>query len=184
VPAIAAVLAFVVYGVTGNKLNPADIFTSLSLFNLLRSPLMLLPRSLSAIVDGKNAIGRVSEVFLASSLDLELPRYPYLSDALVVAEASFEWEASRSEGQTKGRSHKGDLPHVKDKLGKGPKRCSQELGKESKNDSKKSFALKNVNLRIPREGTVHAIVGPIGSGKSSLLSGRLYPFARALASTS
>jgi hypothetical protein len=39
VPVIATVLAFVVYSATGHAQNPAIIFTSLTLFNLLRMPL-------------------------------------------------------------------------------------------------------------------------------------------------
>lgn len=41
-PALASVLAFVVYSATGHSLNAADIFSSLTLFNLLRMPLMFL----------------------------------------------------------------------------------------------------------------------------------------------
>ncbi len=40
-PVLASVLAFVTYSATGHSLNPADIFASLTLFNLLRLPLLL-----------------------------------------------------------------------------------------------------------------------------------------------
>lgn len=39
-PVLASVLAFIVYGIH-HPLNPAIIFTSLTLFNMLRMPLML-----------------------------------------------------------------------------------------------------------------------------------------------
>ena len=39
-PSLSSVLAFVVYGIN-HPLNPATIFTSLTLFNMLRMPLML-----------------------------------------------------------------------------------------------------------------------------------------------
>jgi ABC-type bacteriocin/lantibiotic exporter with double-glycine peptidase domain len=39
-PVLASVLAFVTYAATGHSLNPADIFASLTLFNLLRLPLL------------------------------------------------------------------------------------------------------------------------------------------------
>lgn len=45
VPALAAVLAFVVYAASGHEQNPAVIFTSLSFFQLLRQPLMFFPRA-------------------------------------------------------------------------------------------------------------------------------------------
>lgn len=39
-PILASVLAFIVYGLK-HSLDPATIFTSLTLFNMLRMPLML-----------------------------------------------------------------------------------------------------------------------------------------------
>jgi len=41
-PALASVLSFVTYSLSGHQLNPANIFASLTLFNLLRLPLMML----------------------------------------------------------------------------------------------------------------------------------------------
>lgn len=50
-PVLASVLAFVTYASTGHELRPDVIFASLTLFNLLRLPLMFLrtvPNTLSA----------------------------------------------------------------------------------------------------------------------------------------
>lgn len=41
-PVLAAVLSFIAYSLSGHKLEPAVIFTSLTLFQLLRLPLMFL----------------------------------------------------------------------------------------------------------------------------------------------
>lgn len=41
-PALASVLSFVIYSASGHPLDPGIVFASLSLFNLLRLPLMLL----------------------------------------------------------------------------------------------------------------------------------------------
>ena len=41
IPTLATVIAFLVYAAMGNAQTPAIIFTSLTLFNLLRMPLML-----------------------------------------------------------------------------------------------------------------------------------------------
>ena len=43
-PVLASVIAFVVYG-TNHSLDPATIFTSLTLFNMLRMPLMFFRTS-------------------------------------------------------------------------------------------------------------------------------------------
>ena len=45
-PVLASVLAFITYSATGHALEPGVIFTSLTLFNLLRMPLMLLRKSI------------------------------------------------------------------------------------------------------------------------------------------
>src|SRR5215471_18339022 len=44
IPVYASILAFMTYSLTGNSLNPANIFSSLTLFNMLRIPLLFLPR--------------------------------------------------------------------------------------------------------------------------------------------
>jgi ABC-type multidrug transport system fused ATPase/permease subunit len=65
VPVIAAILSFVTYASTGGDLDPATLFTVLTLFQLLRLPLMIYPMTLSAITDAYNALGRLSNVFMA-----------------------------------------------------------------------------------------------------------------------
>ena len=42
IPALASVLAFITYSAMGHKLHSADVFASLTLFNLLRLPLTVL----------------------------------------------------------------------------------------------------------------------------------------------
>lgn len=44
-PVLASVISFVVYSLSGHPLDPAIIFSSLGLFNLLRLPLMFLRKS-------------------------------------------------------------------------------------------------------------------------------------------
>ncbi len=48
-PVLASVLAFVTYSATGHSLNPANIFASLTLFNLLRLPLLFFRTCHSSI---------------------------------------------------------------------------------------------------------------------------------------
>ena len=48
-PAIASVLAFVTYSASGHQLQPASIFSSLALFNLLRLPLLFLRKSVDPL---------------------------------------------------------------------------------------------------------------------------------------
>ncbi|WRT65384.1 uncharacterized protein IL334_002327 [Kwoniella shivajii] len=121
VPALASVLAFVTYASTHDGLDPALIFTSLAFFNLLRQPLMFLPRALSSLTDAQNAIERLTDV------------------AVRVDNATFSWSQGTSPS-----------------------------GKGGPDDA--SFKIQNLEMVIPR-GKIIGVVGPVGSGKSSLLQG-------------
>ncbi|KAF8318754.1 ABC protein [Clavulina sp. PMI_390] len=160
IPVLASVLAFVVYALAGHDLNPAIIFTSLSLFNLLRQPLMFLPRSLSAVADGLNAFSRLSQVLQAETLDHEILIDEDAEYAVQVKNASFEWESAPAPTKT-GGSKKGTQP--------APSKASAKPSESA--PSAEPFAIRNLSLSIPRGGSVYAIVGPIGGGKSSLLNG-------------
>ncbi len=91
-PILAAVLAFVVYSLTGHELNPAIVFPSLTLFQLLRMPLMFLPLSLSATTDARNAFDRLYTVFTAEQLEDTVEHDEDSKYALDVRDASFRWE--------------------------------------------------------------------------------------------
>ncbi|KAG9315244.1 hypothetical protein JVU11DRAFT_4378 [Chiua virens] len=71
-PALATVLAFVTYTLTGHSLSAANVFSSLTLFQLIRLPLMFLPMSLSSIADAATACKRLYEVFEAETTDRTL----------------------------------------------------------------------------------------------------------------
>lgn len=138
VPTIASVLAFATYGATHKDFNPALIFTALALFNLLRQPLMFLPRALSSLTDAQTAMERLTKLFRAQGQLAALPVNPNLANALEVDNATFRW-------------------------GIAPSLDAQMIPNEA-------FHLRNLSLTVPR-GKLVGIVGTVGSGKSSLLSG-------------
>ncbi|GAA5962545.1 hypothetical protein JCM21900_003672 [Sporobolomyces salmonicolor] len=158
IPVLASVIVFAVYSVTGHTQNPAEIWTSLSLLNLLRFPLMMLPNSLSTITDAYSACKRLTPVFLAD----ELPEQPIVivEDAKLavhVKDADFMWESSAPPTQGKG------------KKGKKGEKADQA---ESKEDDEQPSGLYDISLEVPR-GSLVCVVGSVGSGKSSLLQGMI-----------
>ncbi|KAJ7642099.1 ABC protein [Roridomyces roridus] len=166
-PVLAATLGFVTYTKTKAGFDVAVVFSSFALFNLLRQPMMFLPRALSAIADSRSALGRLEKVYHApirpegEAFDIDVD----MVDAVEVKGASWEWETVASDveddkgGKKKGssKSREADLEKEKEK----------ELEKEV---DAKPFSVRNISFSIPR-GTLAAVVGRVGSGKSSLLQG-------------
>lgn len=75
--------------------------------------------------------------------------------AIRVSDATFQWATP-------------DAPHANSdkKRKKGDKQSQRQLV----NDGAKPFSIEQLTMDVPR-GSLVAIVGPVGSGKSSLLQG-------------
>ena len=173
---------------SGHALNPAIIFSSLQFFNIIRAPLVFFPLVLSNVSDALVALGRIGDFLTADELE-----DPYEVDdsaenkwALRV-DGSFTWETvgkpvagkfghpgpagklagaggkpghEKKQKRAKGRKSEPILPTTAPSVGPSTT--------EDKNKDEKPFALENMSLRIPK-GSFIAIVGRVGSGKSSLL---------------
>ncbi|RXW24280.1 hypothetical protein EST38_g1589 [Candolleomyces aberdarensis] len=168
-PALASVIAFVTYSATGHELEPSVIFTSLTLFNLLRLPLMFLPVSLSSIADAANAISRLYGVFEAELLDDTHTVDPDLEVAIEVKGASFTWDAPPPEEEDSKKKKK-SARSKKPKPLPGPSAAGEGGDTDAKATEDRIFKVQNIDMAIPR-GKLVAIVGPVGSGKTSLLQG-------------
>ncbi|KAF8258908.1 ABC transporter [Lactarius quietus] len=163
-PVMASVVAFIVYTGSGHQLTPAIVFSSLTWFQLLRLPLMMLPMSLGTITDAKNAIGRLQECFTAELTSETIVKDPELKHAVGIDNASFTWDAPPPD--LNGKEDKGKRKSRSDPS-PGPVPLSEP---EEVKEEEVQFDLKNINLRVPRRQLV-AIVGAVGSGKTSLLQG-------------
>lgn len=176
-PVLASVLSFVTYSLSGHELTASVIFTSLTLFQLLRMPLMFLPMSLSAAVDAKNAIDRINGVFEAELLAETQAVNMGLDAALDVQGAQFQWDGAPPAEVAAAQK--------KSKWGAASKRFSRAMARKSARPSaaptpavgtpkdeepQEGFALRDITMSIPR-GQLVAIVGPVGTGKTSLLEG-------------
>ncbi|KAH7884664.1 ABC protein [Phlebopus sp. FC_14] len=187
-PVLAATLAFVTYTLTAHDFNVAVIFSSLSLFNLLRQPMMFMPRALSAIPDASSAIQRLVRIFHADLITGDTIVIDREQEAaLMVKDATFEWESSEkvdehvpeiSEGGGRGRGRGmarggrgGRSGTGRGRGGRtGAKGSHVQGGLHTPAKEGSIFRVRNVTLTVPR-GQLAAIVGPVGSGKSSLLQG-------------
>ncbi|KAJ7780388.1 hypothetical protein B0H14DRAFT_3894057 [Mycena olivaceomarginata] len=145
-PVLAATLAFVTYTETSKQFDVAVVFASFSLFQLLRQPMMFLPRALSAISDARTAFAGLSlQWFNAPLRDAE----------------SFVIDRDAKQEGKAGMEDDG-----KDKKKKHSKHSEKEKEKALDADSDlEPFALHDISLAVPR-GSLAAIVGRVGSGKS------------------
>ncbi|KAJ7821777.1 hypothetical protein B0H14DRAFT_2599024 [Mycena olivaceomarginata] len=159
-PVLAATLAFVTYTETSSSTSPW-VFASSSLFQLLRQPMMFLPRALSAISDACTAFAGLSLWFNAPLRDAE----PFVIDrdakqegkagmGVWVRGAAWVWEAGVKPEEDGGE----------DKKKKHSKHSEKEKEKALDTDSDlEPFALHDIFLAVPR-GSLAAIVGRVGSG--------------------
>jgi ABC-type multidrug transport system fused ATPase/permease subunit len=210
-PILAAILAFITYVLTSHELDPATVFATITLFQLMRMPLMMWPMCLSATADAQNALSRLEVVFDAEVISEGRHIDPNMKDGLRIEHASFTWDAAPVvvDDTNKKLQDKQDKANGI-KVVKEPKAKRQLFKKKAKTDSAhvriaakpqsqlaeastfgggvggdveangeeeeiedpnaRIFRLKDIDLTIPR-GSLTAVVGAIGSGKSSLLQG-------------
>ncbi|KAK8021735.1 multidrug resistance-associated protein 2 [Apiospora arundinis] len=141
-PLFGAAITFAVYAKTGHALAAAPIFSSLALFAAIRVPFNLLPRVVGQIADAWSAFKRLEELFDAD----DFKDYVKLQDnekaAVEIKQATFSWGAGvPTDDESTASDHSGVM----------------------------DFALEEVNLSV-RHGELLAVVGAVGSGKTSLLS--------------
>lgn len=194
VPIAAAILSFITYSLSGHDLNAAIIFSSLQLFNVIRQPLTQLPMAFTMCTDAYVALGRVAKALLAEELENDLHVNLGAPDAIKVS-GDFTWESSAPPssmmrmggGVGGGRRGPGKDPEEE----KRKQETLNRIDREEKEDimrekeglppidrpkevvnanGKRPFQLKDIDVTIPR-GSLVCIVGPVGSGKSSLLQG-------------
>lgn len=141
VPIFASALTFVLYAALGHELKPEVVFPALAYYAVIRVPLSITPNCYTSATDAYVAIKRLEEFLLSEDgpADTLLAIDESAEHALVMEDADFIWEK---------------LSETKD----------GEL-----QDAQESVPyLNKVNLKLSR-GSLTAIVGPVGSGKSSLL---------------
>ncbi|KAH9075967.1 hypothetical protein Ae201684P_012457 [Aphanomyces euteiches] len=138
VPSLVTVASFFAYIYLGNSLDVGTALTSLSLFNILRFPLFMLPNVINSLVEAQVSFGRLEEYFMMEERDLVTPG-PLTETGVLVQHADFEWDGVA------------------------------ELESAENNEGP---ILRNINLKL-KDNTLCAVVGAVGSGKSTLISGIL-----------
>ncbi|KAJ7224976.1 ABC protein [Mycena haematopus] len=167
-PVLAATLAFVAYTESKKSFDVAVVFASFSLFQLLRQPMMFLPRALSATADARNALARLTLVFTAPLREGE----PFVAaPGAEEAERNARGGGVEPRAKVKPRKNKIDTKKsANDPNANDPDTQNTKKEATTPDAEPEPFALHDISLAIPR-GSLAAIVGRVGSGKSSLLQG-------------
>ncbi|KAF9121964.1 hypothetical protein BGW39_010133 [Mortierella sp. 14UC] len=159
-PVMASALTFILYAAIGGELEAAIIFPALAYFTVLRTPLMVLPSAYTVTVDAYIALKRIEAFLLAEDTSPIPPPESSHEYALSMDKASFAWDQLPS-----------DSDESTDTLVPAHSSLNDDEAKTttgSVHSETTAAYLDKINIRIPR-GALVAVVGPVGSGKSSLL---------------
>ncbi|KAH8797969.1 multidrug resistance-associated protein [Xylogone sp. PMI_703] len=172
-PIFSNMTAFVVFSVSSHKLEPSVIFSSLALFNSLRTPMNWLPVSIGYVIDAYISLKRMENFLLAEEVTSEIAPTSDQNCAIQLDRASFTWEVPSS--NKPGKQNEGEVKR-RPLIGfwKGQrkeKRFPQEQIPPTQLPSQDItvFRLNNISFQAGH-GELIGIIGSVGCGKTSLLS--------------
>ncbi|KAF6817296.1 Oligomycin resistance ATP-dependent permease YOR1-like protein 1 [Colletotrichum sojae] len=181
-PIFASMISFITYAKTDNALNPAEVFSSLALFNGLRIPLNLLPLVLGQVVDAWSSLKRIQDFLLAEEQEEDVVFKPDGDYALEMHNSSFTWERTPTQESEKtvtgaGKAGKnGPVPSSPPKNAAKPEEPMTSSGDSTGDgastlveEEREPFKLQDISFEIKRDELV-AVIGSVGSGKTSLLA--------------
>eukprot|EP00759_Apiculatamorpha_spiralis_P001852 PhF_6_TR10612/c0_g1_i1/m.17118 len=163
-PVILAVVVFSVRSVYAN-LSANEAFTALSLLNIIRFPLMMLPGSISSVIEATVSLRRLSR-FLTAEEVTEVASSGAAKGTVKLTNATIEYKTAKKEE----KKEEGEEEEKKDGAESKKDETQSPKAEQTKEEDRIPFALKDITLEL-RPGTLTCIIGRTGSGKSTLLSG-------------
>jgi|EP01049_Picozoa_sp_SAG25_P007020 ATP-binding cassette subfamily C (CFTR/MRP) protein 1 len=106
-PVLVSLLTFGVYAVTEGDLTAEVAFTALSLFNILRMPMIMLPNVITSLTTAQVSVERLCALLVADEVDetsfsrgasSDMTRGPLIS----VSQASFSWDPREPQPTLRG----------------------------------------------------------------------------------
>ncbi|PYI28928.1 putative ABC multidrug transporter [Aspergillus indologenus CBS 114.80] len=164
-PALSSMLSFITYALTDHALSPDRIFSSLALFNALRMPLAILNLAMTQATDAWTALHRLQEFLSAEEREESITWDYAMTNAVEVEHASFTWERVRDSAESPANPRPGQAAIASGKT----EPASSNTHSERESDAKTPFQLLGMDFEIGR-GELVAVIGSVGSGKTSLLA--------------
>ncbi|KUJ15569.1 ABC transporter family protein [Mollisia scopiformis] len=182
-PIFASMLAFITYRLTSHNLAPAHVFSSLALFNSLRMPLNLLPLVIGQVTDAWSSVYRIQEYLMSEEQEDEAKFDADAEYAVEIHNGDFTWERTATQDPDEHIAGGKKVPGLDRKAQKDAVKAEKKAAKATDNHSgdatpddtstlvedREPFKLQNMNFTIGRNELV-AVIGGVGSGKSSLLA--------------
>lgn len=176
-PIFASMLSFITYTLTDNGLQASTVFSSLALFNGLRMPLNLLPLVIGQVTDAWNSLKRIQEYLLLEEQTDEATFDYEAKSAVELRNAEFTWERTPTQDGNKlsTLTQPGKPGETKKEI-KAAQKAEKAAQKEMDDndgstlvEDREPFKLQDINFEIGRNELV-AVIGTVGSGKTSLLA--------------
>ncbi|KAL2917448.1 hypothetical protein HK105_203114 [Polyrhizophydium stewartii] len=171
-------VSIIVYAVINSGITAEDIFTGIGLLSALIEPSSSILQTISTVLQITVSYKRITEFLLAEEAKPDeatqlLPQDASTdSAALKISAASFTWEEVRkNDDKSKSKSKRRIFKKKKSKESQATlaENGSDKKDGDAESDKPAPFALQDITLDIPR-GSLVAVVGSVGSGKSSFLS--------------
>ncbi|XP_055365356.1 ATP-binding cassette sub-family C member 10 isoform X2 [Betta splendens] len=140
-PVVVSILTFVTFVLLGNQLTAAKVFTTLALVGMLIIPLNSFPWVLNGVLEAKVSLERIQRFFSLTNQDLQ----------------AYYALVSPEDSQTSIL------------LSRGSFSWQEPDGETETTSAKGSLLLHSLSLHITK-GSLVAVVGKVGCGKSSLLA--------------
>ncbi|XP_005104371.1 multidrug resistance-associated protein 7 isoform X2 [Aplysia californica] len=168
-PVLISILTFGTYVLMGHTLTAAKVFTSLSLFVMLISPLNAFPWVLNGLVEAWVSLQRVQKFVCLTDMDpgayYSPPAQSYSGAGPVIriSNASFSWQPSSSDTEEKAAANT-----VATTEGGNDE---QDNLSDLSSDAASSMVQDLLNITVDvHRGQLVGVIGRVGAGKSSFLA--------------
>ncbi|KAL6650383.1 hypothetical protein ACP70R_009308 [Stipagrostis hirtigluma subsp. patula] len=156
-PLAMTVLVFGTYLAAGGELDAGKVFTATAFFGMLDGPMRNFPQTIVTSLQAFVSLGRLSKFLSDTEIDsTAVERVESIAAGVVavkVQDGEFAWDVPAGEEKA---GNDGRSDHGAGENGRG-----EGAGMEA--------VLKGIDMEV-RRGELAAVVGTVGSGKSSLLS--------------
>lgn len=178
IPNIASLVTFLaMYKVNNGGRNPANLFSSLSTFQVLSIQMFFFPIAIGTGVDMVVGLGRLQDLLQSPEeepIDVTPDADLDPSVALKIENGGFEWEdfeaLDNAEEEKAKKEGKGKESSPENVAPVAPFSEMKLKSEDNLDDSEKAFShFKNLNFEI-KKGELIIVTGPIGCGKTSLLN--------------